>query len=175
MRVPTVAITALLSLQLVAVPGRAQYLAPVAVRPLAAAAITRQDVDAVPRRDTLTDARREISEAGTLVGGAAGGVAGALIGLAIASRTHMDCHVDYCGLAEGALGLGLGESIGLALGAHLGSRSTHSAHIVTTALSSVVIAAGGTFAALMLGEGGVIMVPFTPALQLAVALVVESH
>jgi hypothetical protein len=153
MRVPTVAITALLSLQLVAVPGRAQYLAPVAVRPLAAAAITRQDVDAVPRRDTLTDAR----------------------GLAIASRTHMDCHVDYCGLAEGALGLGLGESIGLALGAHLGSRSTHSAHIVTTALSSVVIAAGGTFAALMLGEGGVIMVPFTPALQLAVALMVESH
>lgn len=175
MRIPMVAMSALVLLPLVAVPSEAQYLAPSAVRPLTAAAAEGSAVGAVASRDTLPDARRQISEAGTLIGGLVGGAAGAFIGLAIASRTHMDCHVDYCGLAEGFVGLTLGESIGLAVGAHVGSRSTRRANIFMTSLASTVIMAGGAGAALMLGEGGVIMLPMTPALQLAAALMIEGH
>jgi hypothetical protein len=178
MRVLNMAMAAFLSLSLAPVPSRAQYLAPVAVRPLAAAPTTSAGAVPATTRDTLAEARREISPVGTIVGGVVGGVVGSLIGLAIASRTHMSCQGDdFCGLGEGLVGFSLGEPIGLAVGAHLGSRSTHPENIYKTSLASAGILVGGVLTAVGLSQvgGAAIMVPLTPAFQLAAALAIESH
>jgi hypothetical protein len=164
-------------LALAAVPTRAQYLAPVAVRPLAAPSTVRPGSDAVASRDTLAAAGREISPVGTIIGGAVGGVAGALLGVAIAAQASRGCQGEFCGLGEGIIGFGLGESIGLAVGAHIGSRSPRHENIFLTSLSSVGILVGGVLGAVALDRAGGagIMIPLTPALQLAAALAIESH
>jgi hypothetical protein len=176
MRVP-IAITSALLLSLAVVPTGAQYLAPVGVRPLGAASTMPPSRDTISSADTLADARREISPVGTIIGGAVGGVAGALVGVAIASRTSQGCVGEFCGLGEALIGFGLGESIGLAIGAHVGSRSTRHENIFLTSLSSVGILVGGVLAAVALDRAGGagIMIPLTPALQLAAALAIESH
>jgi hypothetical protein len=176
MRVPIV-ITSGLLLSLAAVPSRAQYLAPVGVRPLSPAFTMPPGRDTISSGDTLAGARREISPVGTIIGGAVGGVAGALVGVAIASRTSQGCQGEYCGLGEALLGFGLGESIGLAVGAHLGSGSGRHENIFLTSLSSVGILIGGVLGAVALDRtgGAGIMIPLTPAFQLAAALAIESH
>jgi hypothetical protein len=174
MRVPIVITSALFS-SLAAVPSRAQYLAPVAARPLAVVSTVRPGSDNAPSRDTLAGVRREISPVGTIIGGVMGGVAGAVVGVAIASRTTMNCHGEFCGFGEALLGFGLGESIGLAVGAHVGSRSPRHENIFLTSLSSVGILVGGVLGAVALDHAGGagIMIPVTPALQLAAALAIE--
>jgi hypothetical protein len=176
MRIPIAAMSAL-QLSLAAVPSRAQHIAPVAVRPLAAASAVRFDRDTISTADTLAGARREASEVGTVIGGVIGGVGGTFIGLAIASRTNMNCHGDFCGIGEALIGFSLGEPLGLALGAHLGSRSAHPENILKTSLASAGILVGGALAAAMLSQtgGSAIMIPLTPVFQLAAAVAIESH
>jgi hypothetical protein len=175
MRVSRMPLSAALLLLLAGVPCRAQYLAPVAVRRLATAAATHQARDVAASRDTLADGRREISRVGAIVGGVAGGVAGAYVGLEIAANATRNCRGEFCGFGEALLGLGLGESIGLAVGAHVGSRSDRHENIFITSLASAGILVAGTYAGVMLGPAGEIMVPLTPMLQLAAAVAIESH
>jgi hypothetical protein len=177
MRVPILAMSAALLVPLAAAPSAAQYATPVAVRRLEAPATMHVSGTLAAPVDTLPQSCREISAVGTIVGGAVGGAVGALVGIGIASRTNRSCTGEFCGLGEGLVGFGLGESIGLAVGAHLGSRSPRAENVVFSSVASVGILVGGVLAAVALErvDGGVIMIPLTPAFQLAAALAIESH
>jgi hypothetical protein len=147
---------------LLAPPSEAQQLAPV-----------------VSRRDCLPTPRREISAVGTILGGIGGGVVGTFAGFAIGAASAHGCRGEECQLSGALLGGVIGESLGLAVGSHLGSRSSQHEHIVVTALTSTVIFVGGTMLGIGLGKFnngmGAVIVPLTPALQLAAALAIESR
>lgn len=125
-------------------------------------------------RDTLPTPRA-LSRTGAMIGGIGGAVAGALLGTAIGAGTAQGCHGEFCGLAEAALGFAMGESLGLAVGTHLGSGSREHGNIVLTTLTSAVILVGGTMLGASAGRAGVIMVPLTPALQLMSVWAIENR
>lgn len=82
------------------------------------------------------------------------------------------CHEDLCGPVQAAFAGLVGESLGLAIGAHLGSGSTSGDRLILSSLTSVGIMTGGVLASL---AGGVVVLPLTPVLQLAAAYAIESH
>jgi hypothetical protein len=170
-----VAIAALLSASCVSTSS-AQHVSPSGARAVDGGTPLPSFLDTIP--GVRHDAAEQLPKrAQTLVGGAVGGVGGALLGMAIARQTSKGCSGDFCSIGASFLGFALGESIGLAVGAHLGSGSSGSEKIVATTLSSLGILAGSTFAAVGLSRAGMggIMIPLTPALQLGAALLIESH
>ena len=178
MRVPCSVSLAVVLSAACAVPGHAQFVSPSAVVAVQGVALPAW------RRDTVPDRQRElpkrsINRVNTVLGGALGGVGGTLLGLAIARQTSQGCHDDYCGLGPALLGAALGETIGIAVGAHVGSGATGSEKVVQTTLASLGILIGGAFAgaglASLHGGFGEIMLPLTPVLQLAAAVLIESR
>ena len=157
--------------------GHAQYVSPSAVQAV--------HTDAMPSHlDTMETRRpevpkRSINRVNTVFGGAVGGVGGTLLGLAIARQTSQGCHGELCGLGDALIGFTLGETIGVAVGAHLASGATGSGKVLQTTLASLGILVGGAFAGAglsSLNSGlGEIMLPLTPVLQLAAAVWIESH
>jgi hypothetical protein len=123
-------------------------------------------------RDTLPSPP-ELSLAGTVLGGIGGGVVGAFTGIAIGAESARGCHEDFCQLGPAVLGLLLGESLGVGLGTHLGSRSLKHDHILLTTLSSAVILVSGALVASSAPQGFV-MLPLTPILQIGAAWAIES-
>ena len=171
-------LTTSLGLLLAALPGEAQQLAPLAVRASGVALIDRNATSAVAvatARDTLPTPRREISPVRTILGGVTGGVVGTFVGLLAGGAASQGCHGDMCQFGPILLGAAIGESIGLAAGAHVGSRSSNHGHVLTSAVASAGIAVAGTFVGAGLASVSGLMVPLTPALQLAAALAIESH
>ena len=178
MRVPCTVSLAILLCAASASQGHAQFVSPSAVR--AADGTTRP----ASLSDTVPAQPRELRRPGinrvnTVFGGVLGGVGGTLLGLAIARQTSKGCHGELCGLGEALLSATLGETIGLAVGAHLGSGATGSEKVLQTTLSSLGILIGGVFAGAGLsglnGGLGEIMLPLTPVLQLAAAVLIESR
>lgn len=169
------------ALLLTALSSEAQRLAPLAMRASEAAPIDRGATSAAVEatvRDTLPTPRREISPVGTILGGVAGGVVGTFAGILTGGAIARGCQGEMCGLGPVLLGSVIGESVGLAAGAHLGSRSSRHEHVVASALASTGVLIAGVFLGAgiaRVGGPGVVMVPVTPALQLAAALAIESH
>ena len=164
---------------LAALPARAQYLSPVAMRASdAATSLSRTshpaNASVAASRDTLP-AFRETHPVRTIVGGVLGGVVGAFAGGMLGAASAAGCKGEFCGLSGIVLGGALGESIGLSLGAHLGSGSSRHDNIILTSLTSAGILVAGTFLGAGMGQSGSIMVPVVPALQLAVALAIEGR
>lgn len=166
--------------------SEAQRLAPIGpVAPVtpsgtdpAPAVMERTDVPgvayaAVPR-DTMP-APRPLSRTGAILGGIGGGALGAVVGTLAGAATAEGCHGEFCGFENAAIGLVLGESLGLAVGAHLGSGSADHGKIMMTTLTSAAILVGGTLAGAGMQQAGVVMIPLTPALQLAATWSIESH
>jgi hypothetical protein len=165
-------------------PIMAQRLAPLAaVTPVAsrdtdlgsAIAAERTDLPFAMRtaRDTMPMADVP-SVFGTVIGGIGGGVVGAFAGAAIGAESARGCHGELCGFGNVVLGFALGESIGVGIGAHLGSRSKKHDHVVLTTLSSVAILTGGAIMASSMGPLGALMLASTPMLQIAAAWGIES-
>ena len=156
----------LLSIQAVAAhDARAQTLSPVAVL---AERTTSASTDTVPIAPFKPNAT------GTIIGGAlgvgVGAVAGTLAGVAIASG----CHDEYCALGSAALGFVIGESVGVAIGAHLGSGSPRHGRLVLSALSAGAIFIGGTMLGVAMGQFGDVMIPAIPVMQVYAAYAIES-
>ena len=183
MKTSRVLTLAALLVPLLTMPGRAQYLTPVAARQLHLADpgsipdMTRAASDVAPPADTLPAVRRAGSPMGTIVGGVIGGAAGALLGVAIAAQSTQGCQGEYCGFGEALLGFALGESVGLGVGAHIGSGSRRPGNLALTTVTSVGILMGGAFMAVGLSQNGasVVMLPLTPALQLVAAVAIECR
>jgi hypothetical protein len=168
---------------LAALPADAQQLAPLAARVSDAVPVDQRTTPAVAvatGRDTLPTPRREISPVGTIIGGVAGGVLGTFVGVLAGAGISEGCKGEMCQMGPVILGAVVGEAVGLATGAHVGSRSGSHGHVVVSAFTSVgIVIAGAFLGAGLNGAGagglGMIMVPVTPALQLAAALAIESH
>ena len=137
--------------------------------------LARMDVPPSMRaaaRDTLPSPP-ELSLAGTVLGGIGGAVVGAVVGLGIGAEAARGCHGEFCELGPAVLGFALGESLGIGLGTHLGSRSAKHDHILLTTLSSMVILVSGALIASSTPQGDV-MLPLTPILQIGAAWAIES-
>ncbi len=171
-------ILSLMLLPLAALPSEAQQIAPVALRVTDASIMEAMPEPVRPlvaRRDTEPDSRPTFSQLGGVVGGVLGGVVGTVAGAYVGGLSAAGCHGEFCGLGRVILGAGIGESIGLGLGAHIGSRSQRHENIMLTSLTSTAILVGGTALGLAMSDGGAIMLPLTPALQLAAALAIERY
>ena len=159
-----------------ALPAAAQRLAPLGPRAADASPASRgADTPGAAARGTTRAPDPGFDRTRTIIGGVVGGAAGAAIGLWIAGDVNRDCGGDLCGLPEAAAGFLIGESLGLAIGAHVGARSTHHGRLALTALSSAGILVGGVLVGAVTGPVGLIMIPLTPALQLAAAAAIESR
>ena len=170
-------ILSMMFLPLAALPSEAQRLAPVALRGSDAPMMSALPESASPlaaRRDTQPAPRR-INPVGGVVGGVLGGVVGTFAGAYIGGLTAAGCQGEDCGLLNVILGAGIGESIGVGLGAHLGSGSQRHENIVLTSLTSAGILVGGTLLGVAMNNAGVVMLPLTPALQLAATLAIERY
>jgi hypothetical protein len=168
----------LMFLPLAALPSEAQRLTPVALRVSESPMTSVLPESASPlaaRRDTQPVARRTINPVGGVVVGVLGGVVGTFAGAFIGSATAEGCQGEDCGLLNVILGAGIGESIGVGLGAHVGSGSQRHENIVLTSLTSAGILVGGTLLGVAMNSAGVVMLPLTPALQLAATLAIERY
>lgn len=173
-------ILSMILLPLAALPSEAQRLAPVAARGMNASMSNDAPKPVSPlvaRRDTLLSPPRTMNPVGAVIGGVLGGVVGTFAGAFIGAATAEGCHGEECGLWNAIIGAGIGESIGVGLGTHVGSRSQRHENIVLTSLTSASILVGGFAAGIGMGKMGVggIMIPLTPAVQLAVAMAIESR
>ena len=181
MKSSLVFVCALVLTALAPVPSRAQYLAPALARQLDAE--HQAAVSAPPALSTTSDMqepkRWTDGALQTAVGGFVGGTVGTLVGMAVGAQRAHGCQGDFCGVGAIVLGMSLGESIGLATGANIASRSHRPERIVLTSLTSAAILVGGAYASAGLSRGngnaGRIMIPLIPALQLAAAVAIESH
>src|SRR4051812_9347080 len=169
----------LLLVALVAMPGRAQHAAPVALRTsdVGPPTVARGGAPFVATAPDTVAKVREFSPIRAVVGGVLGGTVGTFAGFALGSMASAGCVGEDCGLLGAMVGALLGESVGLAAGAHIGSRSPHHDRLIATSLASAGILFGGVFAGVGLGrvDGtvGNIMIPLTPAVQLATVLAIE--
>ena len=128
------------------------------------------------RRDTqATPPPRTINPVGGVIGGVLGGVLGTFAGAFLGGATAEGCQGEDCGLVNVILGAGIGESIGVGLGAHVGSGSQRHENILLTSLTSAGILVGGTLLGVAMNNAGVVMLPLTPALQLAATLAIERY
>ena len=99
------------------------------------------------------------------------GTAGFFGGVWIGAEINRNCTGEFCELGGAAIGGMVGETLGLAIGAHLGNR--HRGNIGLDLLTSAGVAAGGI--AIAVGNdnnaGGILLV--TAVVQLAATVVVE--
>jgi hypothetical protein len=163
-----IALASAILTSVLAVPSGAQHRAPTGVQRLELSA--RFEPSMVGRRDTTE--RPEINAVGGIIGGLVGGAGGALAGTMIGAQSAAGCHGELCQLGPALLGFGLGESIGVAVGAHLGARGR--GNVAMTAISSVGILVGGLVVAGAAPRGTpAIALALIPAAQLAMALAME--
>lgn len=171
-------ILSMILLPLAAIPSGAQRLAPVALRgadsPMTSV-LPESTSPLAARRDTQPVARRTINPVGGVIGGVLGGVVGTFAGAFVGAATAEGCQGEDCGLLNVILGAGIGESIGVGLGAHVGSGSQRHENILLTSLTSASILVGGTMLGVAMNNAGVVMLPLTPALQLAATLAIERY
>ena len=168
MKVST-AIASVIVATLLSVPSEAQHRAPVGVQRLALSEGFEPSTAA--RRDTA-EGRSEINVVGGIVGGLLGAAGGAFVGTMVGASSASGCRGEYCAWGPALLGFGLGESIGLALGAHLGARGR--GNVAMTAISSVGILVGGLVVAGAVPRGTPgVAITLIPAAQLAMALAME--
>ena len=171
-------ILSMMFLPLAALPCAAQRLAPVAPRGSDAPRMSASPESVSPlvaRRDTQPTPSRTINPVGGVIGGVLGGVVGTFAGAFIGSATAEGCQGEDCGLVNVILGAAIGESIGVGLGAHVGSGSQRHENILLTSLTSAGILVGGTLLGVAMRDAGVVMLPLTPALQLAATLAIERY
>jgi hypothetical protein len=152
------------------VPSEAQYRAPVGVERLALSEGFEPGA-AAARRDTA-EGRSEINAVGGIVGGLIGAAGGAFVGAMVGASSASGCHGEYCAWGPALIGFGLGESIGLAIGTHLGASGR--GNVAGTAISSFGILVGGLVVAGAAPRGTpAVAIALIPAAQLAVALAME--
>lgn len=171
-------ILSMMSLPLTAIPSEAQRLTPVALRG-SDTSMTIALPQPVPsleaRRDTQPASRSAFNPLGGVAVGLLGGIVGTFAGGYIGALSAAGCHGEFCGLGSALTGAGIGESIGVALGTHFGSGSRRHENIMLTSLTSAGILVGGTLLGVAMNRAGVVMLPLTPALQLAAALAIERQ
>jgi hypothetical protein len=110
---------------------------------------------------------------GGVIGGAVGGSAGLFGGLlAGAMLAHTGtCAGEDCSLGAALVGAGVGEVLGLATGAHIGSAGR--GNLALAILASTAIGAAGIYAAGQAGGSAPGVVLAIPVMQLAAVLVIE--
>ena len=110
---------------------------------------------------------------GGVGGGVLGGTAGLFGGmLAGAMFAHVgDCRGGDCSLGSALAGAGAGEILGVAVGAHLGSRSR--GNLALAVLTSAGVAAAGALVASQAPRSAGGIAAAIPILQLAAVLAVE--
>jgi hypothetical protein len=96
-------------------------------------------------------------------------LAGAFGALAITNRGT--CSGEDCGLASFIIGGAIGESIGLAVGTHYGSRGR--GNVALAALASTAIGAAGLAGAFAAERAAPVILIAVPIVQLAVTLAME--
>jgi hypothetical protein len=151
-----------LALGLVIAPGARAQRASDAQLAVGGTSARTADPDSSTRLSTGLNHGRAIG--GGLALGLVGAVGGSLVGAATASG----CKGEYCALGPVALGLAIGESVGVALGTHLGSGG-HGG-VGTAMLVSTAIGITGVFAA---AASGGIALPLVPVVQIATVLAME--
>lgn len=105
---------------------------------------------------------------GGLLGGAVGGVAGYGAAILIVRSKRCSGNDEFCGLGDALLSIVVGESIGLAVGAHYGSRGRGS--LVGASLASAGVGVAGSVLAVLSGGPALVLVPVA---QLATVLLLE--
>ena len=163
-----IALASVILTSVLALPSGAQYRAPAGVQRLELT--TRVESSMVAGRRDTTENRPEINAVGGVIGGLLGGAGGAFAGTMIGAYSAAGCQGEYCQFGPALLGFGLGESIGLAVGAHLGARGR--GDVTLSALTSVGIMVGGVLVSAAVGEG-MITLPLVPLVQLAATLAME--
>ena len=118
--------------------------------------------------DTIASTRNRVDVEMGVIGGVLGGTLGGVAGIGIGVAAARDCTGDYCGLVEVGLGLIVGESVGLAVGAHLGSKGR--ANPVAVTLASLAVGVAGTVLGAHVGGWPILLVPVA---QLATVLSLE--
>jgi hypothetical protein len=108
--------------------------------------------------------------AGGILGGGAGFVGGMFAGASDLSRRN--CTGEDCGLANAILGSMIGESVGLAVGAHYGSRGR--GNLAIQLLTSTAIGAAGLYGAWYAEGAAPLFIGVTPVFQLAAVLAMEK-
>jgi hypothetical protein len=177
MTVSRLLISALLT-SLLAMPGAAQRSAPAALRMSDAPAVALDPWRGESRASastTLPSAERQPGTMGGILGGLGGVVIGTLVGTLVGAQASQGCHGEDCQLVGMGLGVIMIEPVALAVGAHLGSRSTRHDRLLLTSVASLGLMAGAVYTAAALPPGGMIALPLIPALQLITVLAIERH
>lgn len=107
--------------------------------------------------------------AGGLIGALVGGLAGAVVGIGLETSMADPCS-EWCGLAGGAGGFLVGETLGLSAGVHLGNRSRGS-FALTALTAGAVFLVGARFGESLPTAALVIAVP---TIQLITAASVQK-
>ncbi len=156
-----------LSLLLVipSVRGQAQQISPVAPVAYRAAAGTPLSGEQEPTKP--------VRMAGGIAGGIAGGATGLLLGMygGVAIAEGGNCRGEECGLLGAILGLTVGESLGMAVGTHFGSRGH--GNLALAALTSTAIGVAGLYACAGAEGAAPVILSAVPVIQLAVLLAME--
>ncbi len=153
---------------LITAPSAAQVLAPVAPTGRSAQT-TGVSTDSLPhpaRAAAMTPADIRRGFVGGVLGSVAGAIAGAAAGSLLARKSG--CVGEYCGLFALAGGT-LGEPVGLAVGAHLGSGGRASMAL-TTLVSTAIAVTGSILAG---ASGAPITLALVPAIQLFAVMSLE--
>ncbi|MEP6620372.1 MAG: hypothetical protein ABJE47_13695 [bacterium] len=164
-----------LAIMLTTGPAGAQYRVPSILRPANSVGLRTTlptDGDAAPATARTVQSEESINGTGLVVAGLVGGAGGLLAGAAVGREIAAGCHGEFCGLGPLILGGLIGESFGLALGAHLGSGSTRGDRLALSTLAAAGIMTGTVLASL---GGGVVILPLAPLLQLASVYAIETH
>jgi hypothetical protein len=141
----------------------------------AAAAFSRSvSTDATSRQSTQVEATKGPlltwgGVGGGIVGGSAGLFGGLLAGVAL-DHTHT-CMGEDCSLGQALVGAAVGETIGLAVGAHIGSASR--GNLALAVLTSAGISAAGILALRHPGRAAPAIMITIPVLQLAAVSALE--
>lgn len=153
------------------VPLAAQRAGDLRLAPVAAAppALVVADTQRVPLPPDLSEIDVGRGVAGGILGGALGGLAGYGVALLIVENKQNSCGgKDFCGLAEGLLSVVVGESIGLAVGTHHGSRGRGS--LIGGSLASIGVGVAGSILGALAGGLPILLVPVA---QIATVLLLE--
>jgi hypothetical protein len=99
-----------------------------------------------------------------VLGGAAGFFAGAMVGGSVENR-FFPCHCDDPGLMGVLWGAAIGESVGLAVGAHVGNGRR--GNLGEDLVASLGMGAVGIAVAFGVGEAGLLFVPVVQVVAVA--------
>jgi hypothetical protein len=132
-------------------------------------AVAASPAESVHVSDSLPTSAAQVHVGRAVAGGLAGGLVGAAAGAYVGARSATGCRGELCRLGPAALGLAIGESIGVGVGTHLGAGGRGNMGVAVL-VSSISGAAGILISA---ASGGV-LIPLVPVLQVAVVLGMEG-